>query len=248
MLLRLTIQYSETMSSTLATYVGDIARKRAAMVSEIVEVPASPPHGDNEPNEDRIAQYKQRVKEIYSITNGNPSDGQWAVMSRVLRLSVTSGKHQHWTGTRTDLKAPEEHKELKWINADSEQEWAQWEKRASMVDKVKTWNRQVEVSTTVVEPVDPLSATSSQPPKSQEPPPKVPVSLVSTPIDPLDAPTPLGFSVVKRNNKTAVKGKPSGPTASQKSARKGSMGPPPSSNAKPSSKSVSCIQMLIFSI
>ncbi|PPQ99175.1 hypothetical protein CVT24_009266 [Panaeolus cyanescens] len=219
------------MHSGLSTYVEEIARKRA-LESDIIEVPASPPRGDDEPNEDRIAQLKKRVEDVYKITRGNPSDGQWAKMSRVLRLGVTSGRHR-WIGTRKDLKAPEEHKEVPWINAETEQEWSQWERRASTVDKVKTWNRQVEESSLLVEPVEPLSTPSSQLPKSQEPP-KAQVSLKSTPVDPLDAPTPLGFSVVKRVNKTTANGKPSRPTASQNNGRKGSMGPPPTHNEKPS--------------
>ena len=83
------------------------------------------------------------MQEAWAKTEGNPADGKWMALTHLFRIGVTSGKTGRWAGTRTDLKTPDA-PDGSWINATTEVEWAEWEKRVNVKDKVENWKMRLE--------------------------------------------------------------------------------------------------------
>ena len=92
---------------------------------------------------------RARVKEVWAKAEGNPADGKWMALTHLLRIGVTSGKAGRWAGTRTDLKSPAA-PDGGWINAATEAEWAEWEKKVNVKDKVENWKMRLETQEELV--------------------------------------------------------------------------------------------------
>jgi hypothetical protein len=70
-------------------------------------------------------------------------------LTHLLRIGVTSGKAGRWAGTRADLKTPDA-PDGGWINAATEVEWAEWEKKVNVKDKVENWKMRLETQEELV--------------------------------------------------------------------------------------------------
>ncbi|KAF8891084.1 hypothetical protein CPB84DRAFT_1383515 [Gymnopilus junonius] len=230
------------------TYLEDLQRKHHALAQIVREEPPSPPrlpssddsedddgHGYEEAaflaaREERIAVLKQRVREAFIEADGNPADGKWALVARLLKMESTSGQYGRWSGTRTDRRPPQplEGDGIGWINAETEVEWNEWEKKyleeRRLKDKVENWQRRVlppskgpslaieghlvgSVHVDVGVPVPHEPGTSNQVEQPQASKAKVTLkasagagslAAVSSLSDPLRDAAPFGFGVVKR--------------------------------------------------
>ncbi|KAF8802985.1 hypothetical protein BYT27DRAFT_7260554 [Phlegmacium glaucopus] len=135
-----------------SAYLNALSRTHIALAQIVQEVPSSRPGSPTEDadgsypdlsTKERISALRARVKEAWTMAEGNPADGKWTLLTHLLRMSVTSGKAGRWAGTRADLKAPDA-PEGGWINAVTEAEWAEWEKRVGLKDKVENWRVRLE--------------------------------------------------------------------------------------------------------
>jgi len=219
-------------SKRTEAYLVDLAKRRQELARNVSEVPPSPPHPSQDEDEavraERINSLRCRVHEAWTNADGNPADGKWVFLTHLLRMGVTSGRGGRWVGARADLKVPEPIEG--WINAETEAEWNEWEKKdraeRAIKEKVENWKKKVE-------PPAPRSAASivnvpaTKPPLSKvsdrtETTTKVPsvleeangsqtkakLSVVKAKAahNPLKDTAPFGFSVVKKP--TQAKGKP----------------------------------------
>ncbi|PPQ96743.1 hypothetical protein CVT26_010228 [Gymnopilus dilepis] len=113
--------------------------------------------------EARITALRAQVHQALIKAEGNPADGKWAFLGALLRLQSTSGYSPapaptstrpnatataRWVGTRTDKPAPKPLEGMGWINAQTDVEWREWEKRYTeerrVKEKVESWKRRVE--------------------------------------------------------------------------------------------------------
>ena len=173
-------------------------------------------------SEARVEELRKRVVEAQEAADRNPTDGNWATLSQILQMSVTSGRYR-WMGARADgeLSGP-------GINAGTESEWVEWERRRAEEDrlkrKIENWKKTVDVD--LVDPTPPETIKSKSMPREsltrvedvqgvvQDKPvdvaPKKDLKAATTQAklhDPLMTRSGLGFSVVKRNTQ-ALTGKP----------------------------------------
>ena len=173
-------------------------------------------------SEARVEELRKRVVEAQEAADRNPTDGNWATLSQILQMSVTSGRYR-WMGARADgeLSGP-------GINAGTESEWMEWERRRAEEDrlkrKIENWKKTVDVD--LVDPTPPETIKSKSMPREsltrvedvegmvQDKPvdvaPKKDLKAATTEAklhDPLMTRSGLGFSVVKRNTQ-ALAGKP----------------------------------------
>ncbi|PPQ91933.1 hypothetical protein CVT25_000976 [Psilocybe cyanescens] len=203
------------------SYMERLAKKHEALARMVREEPRFLPHADQNSDgtasDERVTVLRELVREALVKADGNPADGKYIFLTQLLRLKSTSGLNGRWSGVRTDLSPPEELKGpgLGWINAKTETEWKEWERKYEaerrVKDKVENWKKTVEAPSKDSSLQESLqdapalkghSRTTAAVPGSK-------VSSVSVAVDPLKSSTPFGFSVVKRTQKTAV-GKPSG--------------------------------------
>jgi hypothetical protein len=136
-----------------ATYLADLSQKRKIFADLTCEEPQTPPrsplHESDSTHEERTNTLRERVLEAYAKADGNPADGKWVFLSRLLRMGVTSGHGGRWAGARTDVCPADELNgdELHWINADTESQWKEWELRDReeriLRDKVESWKRKL---------------------------------------------------------------------------------------------------------
>ena len=135
-----------------SAYLKSLSRTHIALAQIVQEEPSSRPGSPTEDadasypdssTQERVSALRARVQEAWAMTDGNPADGKWTVLTRLLRIGVTSGKAGHWAGTRADLKVPDA-PDGGWINAATEAEWAEWEKRVGLKDKVENWKMRLE--------------------------------------------------------------------------------------------------------
>jgi hypothetical protein len=218
-------------SKRAETYLVDLAKRREELARNVSEVPPSPPHPsqdeDEAVREERINALRRRVQEAWTNAEGNPADGKWVFLTHLLRMGVTSGRGGRWVGARADLKVPEPIEG--WVNAETEAEWNEWEKKdraeRAVKEKVENWKRNVEPPAPTRSGASISNAPVTKPPPSKvsdrtETTTKVPsvfeeakasqtnakVSVVKAAPNPLKDAAPFGFSVVKKP--TQVKGKP----------------------------------------
>ena len=141
-----------------SSYLNSLSRTHIALAQIVQEEPSS---RSGSPTEDadgsypdsftreRVSALRARVQEAWNKTDGNPADGKWTALAHLLRIGVTSGKAGRWAGTRADLKAPNA-PDGGWINAATEVEWAEWEKRVNVKDKVENWKMRLETQEELV--------------------------------------------------------------------------------------------------
>ena len=220
-------------SKRAEAYLVDLAKRREELARNVSEIPPSPPHPsqdeDEAMREERINSLRRRVDEAWTNADGNPADGKWVFLTHLLRMGVTSGRGGRWLGARADLKVPEPIEG--WVNAETEAEWNEWEKKdraeRAVKEKVENWKRNVEPPAPPRSTAPIVNAPVTKPPPSKasdrtETTTKVPsvleeakgsqakakVSVVKATSNPLKDAAPFGFSVVKKP--TQVKGKPTG--------------------------------------
>lgn len=212
-------------------YLVDLAKRREELTRHVSEVPPSPPHPSQDEDQavraERMDSLRHRVHEAWVNAEGNPADGKWVFLTHLLRMGVTSGRGGRWVGARADLKIPEPIEG--WVNAETEAEWNEWEKKdraeRAVKEKVENWKRNVEPPAPKRSAASIVNAPVTKPPPSKvsdrtETTTKVPsvveeakgsqtkpiVSVVKAASNPLKDAAPFGFSVVKKP--TQVKGKP----------------------------------------
>lgn len=135
-----------------SAYLNSLSRYHIALAQIVQEEPSSRPGSPIEDadgsypdssTQERVSALRARVREAWAMTDGNPADGKWTLLTHLLRIGVTSGKAGRWTGTRTDLKVPNA-PDGGWVNAATEAEWAEWERRVGLKDKVENWKMRLE--------------------------------------------------------------------------------------------------------
>ncbi|KAJ3508846.1 hypothetical protein NMY22_g16486 [Coprinellus aureogranulatus] len=148
----------------------------------------------------RIRHLRTKLAAAREQCHNNPSHGKWELVSRLLRLSVTAGG-QRWVGARADRKPVEEFKDG-WCNAETEQEWFEWEARYKEEQSLKT--RVSEWSKNVV-PVAPEEGDSDT--AVEDPVPKPARAPIVQPVATAKRRNPLattgnalGFSMSKRTS------------------------------------------------
>jgi len=147
-----------------AAYIKQLSKKYEALAKVMHDEPPSPPRigfseSDHEDQEHRIYALRERVKEAWVNADGNPADGKWAFLSKILQMGSTSGRRGRWIGARPDVKTPEqlEGNSLGWLNAKSEGEWKEWERKFNqerrVKEKVESWKRRVDVEPGIEEEI-----------------------------------------------------------------------------------------------
>lgn len=135
-----------------SAYLNSLSRTHIALAQIVQEEPSSRPGSPVEDadgsypdssTQERVKALRARVQEAWAMTDGNPADGKWTVLTQLLRIGVTSGKAGRWAGTRADLKVPDA-PDGGWINAATEAEWVEWEKRVGLQNKVENWKMRLE--------------------------------------------------------------------------------------------------------
>ena len=135
-----------------SAYLNSLSRTHIALAQIVQEEPSSRPGSPTDdadgsypdlPTQQRVSALRARVQEAWTMTDGNPADGKWTVLTHLLRIGVTSGKAGRWAGARADLKVPDA-PDGGWINATTEAEWAEWEKSVGLKDKVQNWKMRLE--------------------------------------------------------------------------------------------------------
>ncbi len=150
----------------VAIYLKDLETKRQALLL-VREEPQTPPRSprDEVGRDERIQAVRERARDAWTKAHGNPADGRWAVLTDILRLSVTCGRGGRWMGARTDLPSA---KPLVngdggayWINAETESEWLEWEARDTEErknrEKIESWRKTLEAQQTVSSAAIPVS-------------------------------------------------------------------------------------------
>ncbi|KAF9485400.1 hypothetical protein BDN70DRAFT_871451 [Pholiota conissans] len=148
-------------------YLEDLSRKRKILAQIACEEPQTPPRSPllegNGSHEDHITALREHVQDAWAKSEGNPADGRWFFLSHILRMGVTSGRGGRWIGARTDVQPAVELNgdTLRYINADTESEWQDWELRDReeriLRDKVESWKRRLETHHTPSSAVMPAS-------------------------------------------------------------------------------------------
>lgn len=153
-----------------SAYLDRLSRTHVALSQLVTEVPASDDDEDDDDDdnneakerqrerEQRIAKMREHVLQAYDAAKGDPADGRWSALSRLLSMGCTAGGGR-WVDTRADNhlnKMPPP--ACEWILAESEEEWAAWE-RARERDvrlklRVESWKKTlvVEEEATRVKP------------------------------------------------------------------------------------------------
>ena len=141
-----------------SAYLNSLSRTHIALAQIVQEEPSSRPGSPTEDADgsypdsfthERVSALRARVQEAWTRTDGNSADGKWTALTHLLRMGVTSGKAGRWAGTRADLKAPGA-PDGGWINAATETEWEEWEKRINVKDKVENWKMRLETQEELV--------------------------------------------------------------------------------------------------
>ena len=135
-----------------SAYLNSLSRTHISLAQIAQEEPSSRPGSPTEDadgsypdlsTQERVSALRARVREAWLMADANPADGKWALLTRLLSMGVTSGKAGRWIGTRADLRAPDA-PDGGWINATTEAEWAEWEKKVGLKDKVENWKMRLE--------------------------------------------------------------------------------------------------------
>ncbi|KAG6872689.1 hypothetical protein C0995_007571 [Termitomyces sp. Mi166 len=183
-------------------YLERMSKQHIALATRVQEAPSSRPASPDseERSAARVDALRRRVKEAFKYANGDPADGKWSAVVQLLKLDVT--RRRRWLDTTTEGKMAKS--SSGWINAETEEEWEEWEAKWAEEDrvnkKVQSWQRDIEAA-----PVE-----------------SVPVVSISRQKEIQRAPTEqnvlarekrttssLGFPVVKRSSLNPV-GKPRG--------------------------------------
>lgn len=204
-----------------AVYVAELSKRYKALSQDFKEEPPSPPHGTDGVDEDRISRLRSRVQDAWVNADGNPADGKWALLANMVRLGSTLGRKGHWAGARTDLElAPKP--EGGWLNATSQAEWKEWEKKyrdeLKVKDKVENWQKNLMAVGSKARTTKPTKATGQRrtplPGRAQKSAAPTAKHAVGPSVDPLNESNPLGFKVVKRSSQTiAANSKPAAATS-----------------------------------
>ncbi|KAF8889807.1 hypothetical protein BD779DRAFT_1469556 [Infundibulicybe gibba] len=108
----------------------------------------------------RALALRKQVQEAFDNAGGEPADGNWGSVARLLRLGVTRGRYR-WVGARRDASGLES--SIGWINAQNETEWFEWEKRKQdeerVKQKVESWKKAVDVEAEPPSDLGPMDAS-----------------------------------------------------------------------------------------
>lgn len=191
----------------------------------------------------RIRHLRTQIAAARKASGFNPAHGKWELVTRLVRLGVTSGGRR-WVGARADLppvdiigkgelnKNKSGGAALGWCNAETEEEWFEWERRfeheMALKRRVAEWSKGVqpvapgggveeeeEDSDTAVAAEEdvPLPVSAPAPEPEPEPEPPVQATTVKRKRPLQSSGNALGFSMSKRTATASAlraNGKPSG--------------------------------------
>lgn len=183
-------------------YLERMSKRHVALATKVQEVPSSRPVSpcSEEQSTARVQALRQRVQEAFKYANGDPADGKWSAVVQLLRLNVT--RRRRWLDTTTEGKMAES--SSGWINAETEEEWEEWEAKWAQEDRVKkkvqNWQRDIEVAPVESAPIVSISQQKEIQRASTE------QNILAKEKRTM---TSLSFPVVKRSSLNVV-GKPKG--------------------------------------
>ncbi|KAK7040303.1 hypothetical protein VNI00_009771 [Paramarasmius palmivorus] len=210
--------------------------RKQKYLSTIKTVPSSRPGSDDEYDEEddvqvgselreTVEELRRRICEVYDAVDGDPSNGRWTLISRMLKPPSTKGKYALWTpGPRSDTEddiqmSGEKGEKRKRVDVDKSEETVTVSRNASLTErraaekaklkeKVENWQQKVveeALPRTQLQVCEDARTVASQSAKGKK------KMLKKTPsgTDPLD-PTPLGFTAQKSSTRMKPKAKQSG--------------------------------------
>ncbi|KAG6823893.1 hypothetical protein H0H92_008695 [Tricholoma furcatifolium] len=129
-------------------YLERMSKQHIALATKVQEAPSSrsPSPESEERSAARIDALRREVEAAFKHANGDPADGKWSTIAQLLKLNATRSKR--WLRTSTEGILAESGSG--WINAETEEEWEEWEAKWKEEDRVKkkveNWKRNVEVA------------------------------------------------------------------------------------------------------
>lgn len=136
----------------LKGYLGHLSREHVVLAHIMTKIPPSTcePLAEGNEVEDlerkaRIDTLCKRVQEAYKYAKGDAADGKWGHLVRLLRMPGIKGRAR-WIGSTIDAKQAVSNEG--WINARTEGEWFEWERKwkeeERLKQKVESWQQKVD--------------------------------------------------------------------------------------------------------
>jgi hypothetical protein len=142
----------------LKGYLGYLSGEHVVLAHAMSEIPPSLLFEGDEVEDlerkTRVDALRKRVQEAYKYANGDTADGKWSFLVQLLRMPGIKGRAR-WIGSTIETKQAVSNDG--WINAETEGEWFEWERRWKEEEllkrKVESWQQKV----------DPLSIDTNSP-------------------------------------------------------------------------------------
>jgi hypothetical protein len=136
----------------LKGYLGHLSREHVVLAHIMTKIPPSicGPLAEGNEVEDlerkaRIDALCKRVQEAYKHAKGDAADGKWGHLVRLLRMPSIKGRAR-WIGSTIEAKHAVSNDG--WINAGTEAEWFEWERKwkeeERLKQKVESWQQKVD--------------------------------------------------------------------------------------------------------
>lgn len=129
----------------LKGYLGNLFKEHVVLAHPSLYEPlAEINEAEDSESKTRVDSLRKRVQEAYKYANGDIADGKWGLLVRLLRMPSIRGRAR-WLGST--IEAEKAVSSQGWINARSEGEWFEWERKwkeeQQLKKKVKSWQQRV---------------------------------------------------------------------------------------------------------
>ncbi|KAJ7158905.1 hypothetical protein C8R46DRAFT_1224804 [Mycena filopes] len=130
-----TAKFYETPSSSATTHPSSSKPQQTYMerlfqthltLNQMEGLPSSRPNSPDEAHRKRLESLRKQVVAAFNDANGNTSSGKWGILANLLQTGTVQGKYRY-INTRTDAVSPQPAEG--WLLAETEEEWAAWEKK-----------------------------------------------------------------------------------------------------------------------
>ena len=145
--------HTPSTPENLKGYLGRLSRQHVVLAHIMKDIPPSQCGllaDGNEPEDPvrkaRVDALCKRVQEAYKHAKGDVADGKWVHLVRLLQLPSIKGRSR-WIGSTMEAKQTVSNHG--WINAQSEAEWFEWERKwkeeVHLKQKVESWQQKVDL-------------------------------------------------------------------------------------------------------